>query len=340
MKKLALVFVILVFAALPLALAACGEKEVPAGAIAAVGDGVVTQQQFDEIINQVKAQYGSQQGATFPKEGSAQYDQLKAQIVTYLIQSEIIVQQAKDMGVSVSDKELAASVKQVEQSVGGAKEFKKALKQYGMTQAQLEQRLKTSTLQDKVKQKVYADVKVTDEQVKKYYEDPKNKAQFHQAASRDVRHILVKTKAEAEKVRALLAADDSDANWKKVAAKYSTDPGSKDTGGLYSGVQKGQMTPKFDQAVWSQKSGQLSEPVKTPYGWHIIEVVKDNPKSVQTLDQAKEQIRQMLLYQAQTTAWQDWLKKAEKDAGVVYAPGFDPDALNASASPSPSASPS
>ncbi len=54
-----------------------------------------------------------------------------------------------------------------------------------------------------------------------------NKAQFDQPATRTVRHVLVKTKAEALKVRALLAADDTAANWAKVAKKYSIDTGTK-----------------------------------------------------------------------------------------------------------------
>ena len=340
MKKLVLVVMALALVALPLALAACGGKEVPAGAIAAVGDGVVTQKQFDDILAQAKAQYSSQQGAKFPAEGTPQYNQLKASIVTYLVQNELIAQGAKDFGVSVSEKELADRMKQVEQSVGGAKKLQKMLKQYGLTQAQLEEQLKSSMLQDKVKEKVYADVKISDEQIKKYYEDPANKAQFQQAESRDVRHVLVKTKAEADKVRALLAADASDANWKAVAKKYSTDPGSKDNGGSLGAVQKGRTVPAFEKAAWGLSINEISAPVKTQFGWHVLEVTKVTPKKTQTFDEAKETIRQTLLYQEQATAWQDWLKKAEKDAGVLYAASFNPDSLTAPATPAASTAPS
>ncbi len=109
---------------------------------------------------------------------------------------------------------------------------------------QLTEQVKSTMLSDAVKAKVYEDVKISDEKAKKYFEDPANKAQFDQPESRDLRHVLVKTKAEAETVRALLEADPSDANWKKVAKKYSEDPGSKDNGGAYAAVTKGQMVAR------------------------------------------------------------------------------------------------
>ena len=143
MKKLALAFALLAVVALPIALTGCGSKKVPAGAIAAVGSGVVTQEQFNQIMAQAKAQYASQQGApAFPKEGTPQFSQLKASIVTYLVQNELIVQKAKDLGVSVSAKELQDRVKQIEQSVGGQKKLDKMLKQQNVTMAQLQDQVK------------------------------------------------------------------------------------------------------------------------------------------------------------------------------------------------------
>ncbi len=153
----------------------------------------------------------------------------------------------------------------------------------------------------------------------------------------DARHILVKTKAEAEKVRALLQADNTDANWKKVAKQYSTDTGSKNNGGSLGNFPKGRMVKAFEDAAFALKVGQISQPVKTQFGYHVIEVTKKTQASKQTLAQAKATIEQQLKYQKQSTAWEDWLKKAIADAGVAYAAGFDPATLTASPSPAASA---
>ena len=338
MKKLIVGVVLLALLAVTLFAAGCGSSnKVPAGAIASVGDGVVTQEQFDQIWKQAEAQYKSQQGAPpFPSPGTTQYKQLRASIVNYLVQNEIIKTKAAEMGVTVTDKQFQARMKQIIQQVGGQKKLDKLLTQQAVSQAQLEAQLKAQMLQDAVQQKVYAAITVTPAQIEKYFNDPANKAQFNVAESVDARHILVKTKAEADKVRALLVADNTDANWKKVAAQYSTDPGSKNNGGSLGNFPKGRMVKPFEDAAFALKVNEISQPVKTQFGYHVIEVTKKTPASKQTLDQAKATIEQQLKYQAQATAWQKWLTTAMKDAGVLYAAGFDPTTLTAS--PSPSAS--
>ena len=149
----------------------------------------------------------------------------------------------------------------------------------------------------------------------------------------DARHVLVKTKAEAEKVRALLAADNTDANWKKVAKQYSIDPGSKNSGGSLGNFPKGRMVKPFENAAFALKVDEISQPVKTQFGYHVIEVTKKTPGSSQTFAQAKATIEQQLKYQKQATAWDAWLKQALKDAGVVYAAGFDPATAHGLAEP-------
>jgi len=345
MKKFIVAAVMLAVLVPVFALAGCGGNKVPEGAIAAVGDGVVTQAQFDQIIAQAEAQYKSQPGAPpFPKEGTPQYNQLKASIINYLVQNELIKEQAASMDVTVTDKEYQDRLAQIVQQVGGQKKLDALLKKQGVTAADLEEQLKSQMLQDKVRTKVGEEAKVSADDIKKFWDDPKNKAQFETPETVDVRHVLVKTKAEAEKVRKLLAADNSDANWAKVAKQYSTDPGSKNSGGMYAGTPQGRMAPEFDKVAFSIKPGTVSVPVKTQFGWHVIEVTKKTPGATKTFDEAKPMIEQQLKLQLQSTAWEDWLKTATKDAGIVYAAGFDPATLTAAPSPSgspvPAASPS
>ena len=343
MKKIIVGVALLALVVPVLLLTACGadEKKVPAGAIAAVGSGVVTQEQFDQIWAQAEAQYKSQDNAPpFPAKGSASYNQLKASIVNYLVQNQIIKDKAAEMKVTVTDKQLQERMKQIVQQVGGQKKLDKLLKQQSVTQAQLEEQLKSQMLQDAVQQKVYADIKVSDADLKKYFEDPANKSQFDVPESVDARHVLVKTKAEAEKVRALLEADNTDANWKKVAAQYSTDPGSKDSGGSLGNFPKGRMVKPFEDVAFALGIDEISQPVKTQFGYHVIEVTKKTPGNKQTFEQAKPTIEQQLKSQKQVTAWEDWLKSAMKIAGVVYAAGFNPALLTASPSPAASGAPS
>ena len=342
MKKVIVAAVLLGLLAAIFVFAACGGNSVPAGAIATVGDATVTQEQFDQTLAQVKANYASTEGAPpFPKEGTTEYDKLKAQIVDYLVLKEIIKQQAADMNVSVTDKEYNDSLAEIIKNpqVGSQKKLDALLKKAGFTMEQFKTQQMATLLQSKVQAKVVADAKVTEEQIKAFYDDPKNESQFVVPDSVDARHVLVDTKAKAEKVQQLLAADNGDANWKKVAAKYSIDPGSKDNGGDLGSFPEGRMVPEFDKVAFSIKPDTISVPVKSQFGWHVIEVTKKTPGSTKTYEESKSMIEQYLKSQLQTKAWTDWLAKVTKDVGILYAAGFDPKTLTASPSPSGSAAP-
>ena len=97
------------------------------------------------------------------------------------------------------------------------------------------------------------------------------------------------------------------------------------------------MVKPFENAAFSLKVNEISQPVHTQYGWHVIKVTKKTPASKQTFDQAKATIQQTLLSTQQQTVWQAFLKQAIKDAGVAYAAGYNPDSLTASPSPAASA---
>jgi|GEM_PF-1081855 len=377
-------------------LAGCGD-DVPQGAIASVGDGVVTKKQFDTIIAQSKAQSEQEGQPPFPEKGSAEYKEFQARVIEYLVSQEVINQAAADPDklkealkqaagiddaelekrwskaaadykkqcdevkeddpespvciqadnlalakenkpVEIADKQVQDQIDQLTEAYGGQEEVDKLLEQQGMTQKDLEQVIRDQLTAQAVYERVIAAAGVTDKQVKNYYDE--NREQFDQAETRTTRHVLVETKAEAEEARKLLAADSSDANWKKVAKEYSTDPGSKDNGGDLGDVTPGMMVPAFDEAMFALEVDEVSKPVKSQFGWHVIQVTKVTPASESTLEDVEDEIRQTLLAEKEQTLWDAWLKQATTNADVKYAPGYDPkQLLKEAASATPEASP-
>jgi parvulin-like peptidyl-prolyl isomerase len=315
---------------------ACGGSGLPRGAIAKVGSGTVTKADFDKIMAQATAQ-AKASNSPFPKEGTPEYAGFKARVVNYLVEMELVRQKAAQLKVAVTPKDVQNRLDTIYQSYGGQKKVEALLAKQGMTVQDLQDQLSDSMLMEKVQASVFQNVKVTDQQVQAYYKA--HQQSFHQAVSRNTRHILLKTKADAEKVRALLVANNTDANWAKLAKK-SLDPGTKNGGGDLGAVTPGQMNnPPFDKAVYSLKVGEISQPVKTTFGWHIIEVTKINPPHTTTYAKAAAGIRQTLTSTAQSTAWSTWLKQATAAAHVKYASGYDPVKLNAEASASPAPAP-
>jgi foldase protein PrsA len=205
-----------------------------------------------------------------------------------------------------------------------------------MNAAQLKAYVKNSLIGQKLYQKVIGTSTPTEAQMQAYFKA--NKATFDQAATRTVRHVLVKTKALALTVQGLLAADNTTANGTKVAKKYSIDTGTKSSGGSLGAIKRGQMAKPFENAAFSLKIDTVSAPVKSQYGWHVLEVTKITVAKASTYAGSKASIKSTLTSQMQQKAWSAWLAKAQKAAKIVYAPGFNPDTLTASPAPSPSSS--
>jgi peptidyl-prolyl cis-trans isomerase C len=105
------------------------------------------------------------------------------------------------------------------------------------------------------------------------------------------RHILVDSEEKAKELRAKIV---DGADFAEVAKENSTDPGSKEQGGLLGYFTKGQMVPEFDAAVFKMLKGQVSEPIKTNFGWHIIKLEDRRRKEPPSFDDVKTTIMNSL----------------------------------------------
>jgi foldase protein PrsA len=103
--------------------------------------------------------------------------------------------------------------------------------------------------------------------------------------------VLTKSKAKADQARNAL---DSGQSWKSVTSKYSIDQASKAQGGKLSGVAKGQQEKALDDAIFKADKGKLVGPVKTQFGYYILEVGKVTPAKQQSLEDSKASIKQIL----------------------------------------------
>jgi parvulin-like peptidyl-prolyl isomerase len=204
---------------------------------------------------------------------------------------------------------------------GDTKKFEKQLKEQGITEAQVRNDIRAQIVSEKIFEQVTGEVTVSDDEIEKYYE--KNKEQYSQQESRDVRHILVKTKKQADELYAQL---EDGADFAALAKKFSEDTGSKANGGKLT-ISKGQTVAPFDKEAFALKKNEISKPVKTEFGYHIIQPLSESKAAkVTPLKDVKDSIRQQL---AQTkkneamTKWVDELKKDYKDK-INYAVGFSP----------------
>ena len=99
-------------------------------------------------------------------------------------------------------------------------------------------------------------------------------------------------------------------------------------------------TPGRDYVLLSLKVGTVSDPVKTQFGYHVIEVTKKTPGSTTTFEEAKAGIEDRLKIEGETAAWDKWVEEATTAAAIIYLPGFNPTELSATPTPASSPSPS
>ena len=156
-------------------------------------------------------------------------------------------------------------------------------------------------------QKITAGLTVSDDEAKKFYDD--NPAMFKQPERIHARHILVSGDENLAKVQSELKAGKS---FDAVAKEYSKDPGSAANGGDLGEFPRGVMVPEFEKAAFALKNpGDVSEPVKTQFGWHIIKLEDRIPESPVPFEQIKERLKQELREQKIQKVLQDKAKELE-----------------------------
>jgi foldase protein PrsA len=319
-----------------LALSACG-SDVPGNSVAKIGDQSIKKATFDHwmriaAVSQAgqtstsgtpKAQVPdapsftkcvAQKKATAPKPAKGQpeptaaqlkgqcqqeYNTLRDQVLQFLIRGNWIEQESDKQDLKVSDsevqKQIDAAVKQAFQKPG---DFQKFLQRSGLTQADVFYQQRNQLLQQKLTEKVTkSEGKVTDAQIAQYYN--KNKSKFATPERRDLRIVLTKSSARAKQA---LRALEGGQSWKSVTKRFSIDQASKAQGGLLTGVAKGQQEKALDTAIFNAKKGKLVGPVKTQFGFYVLEVSKVTQAKQQSLDESKASIQQILTSENQRKA--------------------------------------
>jgi parvulin-like peptidyl-prolyl isomerase len=322
MRRLSL---LLLAAPLALLAASCGGGgggSISNADAAVVGGEHITRANLDRRVQQAKCSYDLQKRA-FPKAGSPEYQAIQSQILQSLVRRIELRQKAPSLGASVSDKQVEDQLKQIKKQYfgGSEKRYQAELKRQCVSDTEVRSDVRANMLSDAISKKVTTGAKVTDAEANDYYLS--HSVNYTQPETRVVRHILVKEKKTADRLYAQLRAGS---DFAALAKKYSQDPGSKTQGGRLT-ISKGQTVPQFDQVAFALKTGELSKPVKTQFGWHIIQALKPTKARRSTpFAQVKEAIRQQLLQQKRSDALQRWLDGVTKEyaSKTRYATGLAP----------------
>ncbi len=310
-----------------------GNPSVPGDDVAVVQDaptglGDLTKADFDRSLAQTAARAGVKK---VPKPGASQYDQLKQGAMNDLLDRVWIQGEAADLGVTATADDVSTLLQQtIKQNFRSQAEFDQFRKQSHFTQKDIRDRIRLQILSNKIQQKVLGDVpNVTSSEISDFYDA--GKSQFEQPATRDVRLVLNKDKAKVDQAKTALEADSSDASWNTVAAKFSTDPSSKSSGGLRPSLSEGLLEQPLNDEVFSASKGELVGPIKTPLGYYVFEVEKITPARLLPLNRStRAQIRSQLTQQRQQDSFSQFVNGfgSKWRARTFCAPGFVIDRCN------------
>ncbi len=292
----------------------------PAEVAATVNGVAISGKEVDRIIKEMAAQYKS-------KTNNAVTDEMlknaKTAILNKLIDAELLYQAGLKMDNKDLDKQVDEQFAQKKKQFASPAVYEKALKESNLNEKDLKLLVrKDIVINNLLGREVAEKVKVTDEEVKKFYDD--NKEKFKTEESVKASHILIgvsekasaddkkKAKEKAESIRKRLVAGE---DFAAVAKKESTCPSASQGGDLGS-FSKGQMVPEFEKAAFALKPGDISDVVETKFGYHIIKVQEKKPAGTVSFDEAKKNIADYLKGQKVQQGVNAYLEKLRKDAKI------------------------
>jgi peptidyl-prolyl cis-trans isomerase SurA len=264
--------------------------------LAVVGNRPVLASQVDEEI------FSRQSQGQHPPTDSAGMAGLRKQVVSSIVDEELLVQQAqRDTTIKITDQEIADGVEQqmkkVRANFSSEVDFKNELKKAGFETPEeyrrwLTDQQRRAAFQNRLIDKLRSDGKLkpvspTEQEMREFFEQQKGSL-GSRPATLSFRQIIISPKPSPQaKARTRAQADSivlelrRGADFATAAKRFSQDPGSKDQGGSLNWFRRGIMVPEFERVAFALKPGVVSDPVESPFGYHIIQVERVQPGEVQ-----------------------------------------------------------
>lgn len=294
------------------------ERQVLDRIVAVVNDGAIMHSELEKRLDRVISQIETQGNTPPPRE------QLEEQVLERMVVEEIQLQMARDANLSVDETELNRQVRAIAESNGMSLEaFADRLEEEGMRLAQVREEVRRELLMRQVQQRQIGQrVSVSERDIERFLNQQSSTFDDTSVIEETrVRHILIEinptrdeaqARARAQQARERLMQGEEFAS---VARDMSDDGGSALDGGSLGWVRPGETVPAFEEAMSELEPGEVSEPVRSQFGYHVIEVLERRREDVS--DEARrEQVRQAIFQRRANEALVAWQQEIRAQAFV------------------------
>lgn len=254
--------------------------------VAKVGNQKITK---DELYNKLVEYYGPQ-------------------TLDSMINDKIVEMELAKANITVTDEELQNEMNEVIESYGGLEYVMMTLQSQGLTLDALEENVLSYL---KVMKLLEPRIAATEDEIVEYFEN--NKFYFEQPEQVQASHILVDDEETANEVKKKL---DEGADFAQLAAQYSKDTSNAQNGGQLGYFGRGRMVQEFEDAAFSMKVGEISDPVKTEYGYHIIKVTDKQEAKAANLEDNRADIEEIVKSQKVSSEYTEWISEKMAEYNV------------------------
>jgi len=292
------------------------------GFVARVNAVGVPLKAFTEKYEQFAQSFQSRKRA-IPRKLALRY---RESLVKRLVEEELIAQEAKRLNVTPTPADLKEALDEHKRLFSSEEQFLTYLKSKSLTEQQVQETLLHNILVKLLLKRSQVG-QVTEEEVKAYYEKSKSKYEVKEQVRAS--HVLIKLEASAtpeqvkdalDKATAAAARARKGEDFAALAKELSEGP-TAPRGGDLGLFGRGRMVKEFDDAAFAMKPGDVSDPVRTRFGWHVIKVLERQEAHTRTLADVKENIKRMLESRAERQARADMIEALRAKGKVeVYLP--------------------
>lgn len=321
------------------------------GTVAVINGEAIMSSEFDKTIAPVLEQF--KQSAPPAEVTPDKIKEFKQKLLDQMVDDRLLKQEAKKLKIRVSKRDIEDGIKQVKTRFGTENEFQQELKKENITQVQFEKRIEDQIMVMKlIEQEIKSKIaQPSDESVHKLFDQIQLKIAgkdtglskkddeeiatlsklFTRASAEQVRarHILMQVDKNAtladktavlNKIKKVQKELKAGADFAELAKKYSDDPGSKTRGGDLGFFSKGDMVPEFEKVAFSLNVGQVSDPVLTDFGYHIIKVEEKKAGRKLTFEEVENDLKQFLYQKAAQVKYEAWLKDLRAKSNIKINP--------------------